>query len=53
MTSVKVVPVVLRALATIPKRLEDYLRNINGGIRVGSTSKNSLAAISNNPPKSP
>ena len=32
MKSAKVVPVVIGALGTIPKRLKDYLRNINAGI---------------------
>ena len=32
MESVKVVPNIIRALGTIPKRMEEYLRNINAGI---------------------
>ena len=31
MESVKVVPNVIRALGAIPKRMEEYLRNVNAG----------------------
>lgn len=56
MKSVKVVPVMIGALGTTPKRLEDYLRNINAcWDRVGRTlnSKNSVSLISKDPPKRP
>ena len=38
MESVKVVPNIIRAPGTIPKRMEEYLRNINAQI-VGKTRK--------------
>ena len=34
MKSVNVVPNIIRALGTIPKRMEEYLRNINAGIEL-------------------
>ena len=40
MESVKVVPNIIKALGTIPKRIEEYLRNINAGI------ENSVSGIS-------
>ena len=39
MKSVKVVPNIIRALSTIPKRLEDYLRNINTGIELATLQR--------------
>ena len=39
MKSVKVVPNIIRALGTIPKRLEDYLRNINTGIELATLER--------------
>ena len=48
---VKGVPVIIRALGTIPKRLEEYLWNINAGIElVALNSKNSVSGISKDPP---
>ena len=42
MESVKVVPNIIRALCTIPKRMEEYLWNINAGIELAAlNSKNS------------
>ena len=52
MKKVKVIPVVIGALSTVQRRLEDYLRN-KCWDRFGSTSKNSPAGISKNPRKSP
>ena len=47
MESVKVVPNIIRALGTIPKRIEEYLRNINAGIELAAlNSKNSVSGIS-------
>ena len=47
MASVKVVPNIIRALGTIPKRMEEYLRNINAGIELAAVnSKNSVSGIS-------
>ena len=42
MNSVKVVPVVIVALSTIPKRQEDYLRNINAGIELAALQRTVL-----------
>ena len=53
MKKVKVIPIVIGALGTVLRRLEDYLRNIKCWDRFGSTAKNSPAGISKNPPKSP
>ena len=39
MRSVKVVPNIIRALGTIPKRLEEYLRNINTGIELATRQR--------------
>ena len=36
MESVKVVPNVIRALGAIPKRMEEYLRNVNAGIELAA-----------------
>ena len=47
MESVKVVPNIIRALGTIQKRIEEYLRNINAGIELAAlNSKNSVSGIS-------
>ena len=47
MESVKVVPNIIRALGTIPKRMEEYLRNINAGIELAAlNSKNRVSGIS-------
>ena len=54
MKSVKVVPNIIRALGTIPKRLEDYLRNINTGIELATLQRTiNVSGISKDPPKSP
>ena len=42
MKRVKVVPVVIGVLGTIPKRLEDYLRNINAGIELAALQRTVL-----------
>ena len=34
--SVKVVLVIIRVLGTIPKRMKEYLRNINSGIELAA-----------------
>ena len=39
MESVKVVPNIIRALGTIPKRLEECLRNINTGIELATLQR--------------
>ena len=39
MKSVKVVPNIIRALGTIPKRTEEYLRNINTGIELAALQR--------------
>ena len=36
MESVKVVPNVIRALGAIPKRMEEYLRNVNARIELAA-----------------
>ena len=47
MESVKVVPNIIRPLGAIPKRMEEYLRNINAGIELAAVnSKNSVSGIS-------
>ena len=47
MESVKVVPNIIRALGAIPKRMEEYVRNINAGIELAAlNSKNSVSGIS-------
>ena len=42
MKCVKVVPLVIGVLGTIPKRLEDYLRNINCGIELAALQRTVL-----------
>ena len=39
MKSVKVVPNIIRALGTIPKITEEYLRNINTGIELAALQR--------------
>ena len=47
MESAKVVANIIRALGTIPKRMEEYLRNINAEIELAAlNSKNSVSGIS-------
>ena len=50
MESVKVVPNIIRTLGAIPKRMEEYVRNINAGIELaalkGAVSRN-LAKLGN------
>ena len=47
MESVKVVPNIIRALGTILKRMEEYLRNMKAGIELAAlNSKNSVSGIS-------
>ena len=48
MKRVKVVPVVIGVLGTIPKRLEDYLRNINAGIELAALQRTVLLGSARN-----
>ena len=55
MKKAKVIPILIGALGTVPRRLENYIvpEKHKCWHRVDSTSKNSPVRSNENPPKSP
>ena len=50
MKRVKVVPIVIGALGTVPKKLEEHQTDINVGIELAALQKTVAAGISKDPP---